>query len=154
MNWEALGAVAEMLAAMGVIVSLLYLASQVRENTDSIRFSRYDSFIHASTDVRKMIIENEDVASIRERGLREPSELNSVENVRLSAMLYSATQVMETLHLQLIQSGLDTGIWERQAAGITRLMESPGGIKWWEEHSSEFDQKFVEAINTGFDRSA
>jgi hypothetical protein len=153
MNWDALGAVAEMLAAVGVIVSLLYLASQVRENTDSIRFSRYDSFIHAIADARKMIIENEEVASIWERGLREPSELNSVETARLRAMLYSGTHAMETLHLQLIQSGLDTGIWERQAAVITRIMGSPGGMKWWEEHSSEFDQEFVEAINTGLDRS-
>lgn len=30
MNWDALGAVAELLAAIGVIVSLVYLASQIR----------------------------------------------------------------------------------------------------------------------------
>ena len=37
MNWEAVGALAEGLGAIGVIVSLLYLASQVRTNTRASR---------------------------------------------------------------------------------------------------------------------
>ena len=74
MNWDAIGASAEMLAAVGVIISLLYVASQIRQNTAANRISRYDTFVHAVSDIRKIIIENEDVASIWERGLREPSE--------------------------------------------------------------------------------
>lgn len=30
MNWEALGAIAELIAAFGVILSILYLAAQIR----------------------------------------------------------------------------------------------------------------------------
>ena len=37
MNWDALQAVGELIAAVGVIVSLAYLAAQVRQNTKSIR---------------------------------------------------------------------------------------------------------------------
>ena len=33
MNWDAIGASAEMLAAIGVIISLVYLAVQMRLNT-------------------------------------------------------------------------------------------------------------------------
>jgi len=33
MNWDAVGAVAELLGAIGVIVSLVYLAIQIRRNT-------------------------------------------------------------------------------------------------------------------------
>ena len=35
-NWEALGAVAELAGAIGVIASLLYLGSQLRRNSASI----------------------------------------------------------------------------------------------------------------------
>jgi hypothetical protein len=37
MNWEAIGAVAELLAAIGVIVSLVYLASQIRHSREQMR---------------------------------------------------------------------------------------------------------------------
>jgi hypothetical protein len=37
MSWEALGAVGELVGAAGAIVSLLYLASQVRNNSRQLR---------------------------------------------------------------------------------------------------------------------
>jgi len=36
MNWEAIGAIAELLAAIGVIVALIYLAFQVCRNTHKL----------------------------------------------------------------------------------------------------------------------
>ena len=37
MNWEAVGAAAELLGAIGVIASLLYLATQIRQSTRTAR---------------------------------------------------------------------------------------------------------------------
>lgn len=45
MNWEALGAVAEPIGALGVIATLAYLAVQIRQNTRAVRAQTYDSFV-------------------------------------------------------------------------------------------------------------
>ena len=37
MNWEAIGAVGEILGAIAVLLSLAYLAVQIRQNTASVR---------------------------------------------------------------------------------------------------------------------
>ena len=37
MNWEATGAIGEVVGAAGVIASLMYLAVQIRQNTKSVR---------------------------------------------------------------------------------------------------------------------
>ena len=37
MNWDAVGSIAELMGAAGVIVSLLYLSYQIRINTKTIR---------------------------------------------------------------------------------------------------------------------
>jgi len=37
LNWDAIGAIAEVLSAVGVIASLAYLAVQIRQNTQQIR---------------------------------------------------------------------------------------------------------------------
>ncbi|MEH6570916.1 MAG: hypothetical protein V7709_17675 [Halioglobus sp.] len=153
MNWDAVGASAEMLAAIGVIITLLYLASQIRQNTESNRFSRYDSFVHSVSNIRQAIIENEDVASIFDRGLRDPAELSDLEKVRFRNILYSAIHAMETLHLQLSQSGLDKEIWQRQTSLVDRIIGSPGGKNWWLEHRVEFDKNFVQAVDKFLDRS-
>ena len=36
MNWEAIGAIGEIIGAAGVIITLLYLASQLRQNTRAL----------------------------------------------------------------------------------------------------------------------
>lgn len=37
MNWDAIGSVAELLGAAGVIVSLLYLSYRIRLNTKTVK---------------------------------------------------------------------------------------------------------------------
>ncbi len=51
MNWDAIGAIAETLGAVGVIASLVYLATQIRqsreqmvENTRAVQAGTYQDF--------------------------------------------------------------------------------------------------------------
>ena len=45
MNWEAMGATAEVFGAVGLVVTLIYLSRQVKDNTASIRRARSAGFI-------------------------------------------------------------------------------------------------------------
>ena len=49
MNWEAIGAVAEFVGAFAVVITLIYLISQLRQNTKALRSSSYAS-IHQQED--------------------------------------------------------------------------------------------------------
>ena len=46
MDWDAIGAVGEVLGALAVLITLFYLARQIRQNTEEIRSSNY----HGVTD--------------------------------------------------------------------------------------------------------
>ena len=46
MSWDAIGAVAELLGAFGVIASLVYLANQMRQNTRAMRASAYQEVLN------------------------------------------------------------------------------------------------------------
>ena len=39
MNWDAVGAIAELLAAVGALAALIYLALQLRHKTEALRKS-------------------------------------------------------------------------------------------------------------------
>jgi hypothetical protein len=147
MNWDAIGATAEMLGALAVIISLLYLASQVRQNTVASRISRYDSYVHTVSDMRGSILQNDTLSRVWVVGLRDPSVLDEVESVQLRLLFYNAVQTMESLHLQLMQSGLDKEIWSRQLPMISRVLGSPGGREWWGSYKAEFDRSFIAAVD-------
>jgi hypothetical protein len=80
-------------------------------------------------------------------GLRAPSELNEAESTQLRLLLYNAVQTMESLHLQLMQSGLDKEIWSRQTPLIARVIGSSGGREWWGNYKTEFDRSFVATVD-------
>jgi hypothetical protein len=43
-NWDAIGAIAELLGAIGVIASLVYLARQIRDGQRALRAGSYQQF--------------------------------------------------------------------------------------------------------------
>lgn len=42
MNWESIGAIGEVSGTIGVIVTLIYLASQLRQNTNALRSASHE----------------------------------------------------------------------------------------------------------------
>ena len=49
MNWDAIGAVGEILGALGVIVTLVYLSAQIRQSTRSSQANRLSQCREART---------------------------------------------------------------------------------------------------------
>jgi len=49
MNWEAVGAIGEMGGAIGVIITLIYLAGQLRQNTKALRSASYEHWNEVSS---------------------------------------------------------------------------------------------------------
>jgi len=49
MNWEAIGAVSELVGAIAVLVSLLYLASQIRQGTATTRVQTVQHLLSSDT---------------------------------------------------------------------------------------------------------
>ena len=50
MNWEAIGAIGETIGAIAVVLTLVYLSIQIRQNTRSVRAATYQSVAEALAD--------------------------------------------------------------------------------------------------------
>ena len=61
MNLGAINAVAQLIAAIGVIVSLFYLAAQIRQNTRSMRAMMVDSLAESIADLIRPMAEDRDL---------------------------------------------------------------------------------------------
>ena len=63
---DALGNIGDFLGGIGVVVTLLYLASQIRQNTRSLRASAHQSITSHIAELNRTIVEHEQVAAILE----------------------------------------------------------------------------------------
>ena len=70
MNWEMISAVGQMLGAIGVIISIVYLAAQIRnQNKESQRAAMNVLTTHWS-DLNRTLVENPEMAVLWLRALR------------------------------------------------------------------------------------
>ncbi len=146
MNWDAIGAVGEVVGGLGVIITLAYLAMQIRTNTKALRNETLRDSIGMVIDSYTPIIADEEIAAIYLRGLESYDNLSDVEKIRfhyLCTQRLHAASTSTSLSMDDTPSD-DTRKW------VGRMMERPGFRQWWEQRGqyvmTQGFQEFVEDI--------
>ena len=84
MNWDAIGAVAELAGAIGVILSLVYLAGQIRNQNKESQLTAINEMTSQWNAFMGDMATNNDLARIWAKGLMDFDSLESTEQVQLS----------------------------------------------------------------------
>ena len=87
MNWEAIGAVGEVVGAAGVIASLVYLAVQIRQNTRSVRRTSARQSSEKNALALRALADYSDLFSGNHMGLDRIAELNPSERTRFDMIM-------------------------------------------------------------------
>lgn len=131
MSLEDLGNLGEFIAALAVVVSLVYLAVQIRQNTRSVRVSSYQVAVSSIADWSREVSLSSDASRIYAVGLRDPDQLNPDETLRLYFQLISLFRNYENLFYQHHQGMIDDSAWAGWAYHMVRSYWSPGVQRWW-----------------------
>ena len=143
MNWDAIGAVGELLGALAVLVTLGYLAAQIRQNTRTVRAATAQAIQSALNDVHAHIKQDSAAARIYRLGLSEPSKLDEDEQVQFAMTMYSIFAQFENIFYQFQQGTLDSAVLERHSLAMEFYLQTPGGADWWESWKGRFSSDFV-----------
>jgi len=147
MNWDAIGAVGEIIGALAVFITLIYLALQIRQNTRAINSAALDSTVNTISIARQSIYENDDVARVYLKGLAAPEELDELERLKFRLLLHNLMLSESNIFAQTTFSDLPDSEWQAQSTVIKRVLSSPGGSWFWSEYSNEFDAEFRTKID-------
>jgi hypothetical protein len=150
MNWDALGAIAEMIGAAGLVVTLGYLAIQIRRSNllsmaESERFSQ-----HASSPTILAIVQDPDVARLFREGLGNRDSLSSDDRVRFDMLLGNLIGGMSAAIAEQERLGHrgDFGTSD-QRESVRAFLGAPGGASWWADYQRRYSplaQATVEEI--------
>ena len=72
MNWEAIGAVGEVVGAMAVIVTIAYLARQIRANSNQMKVGSLIALNHLTNEAFDPIYNNDRNIRIWTQGQASP----------------------------------------------------------------------------------
>lgn len=110
MNRDAIGAIAELLGAIGVIASLVYLGGQIRQNTRSVRGATCQSLIGISMQTQGNLAYDGATSEIVRRGMQDGSQLSEGEAFRFNWFMGGLVKATVGLHAaqhERIRNGLE-----------------------------------------------
>jgi len=126
MNWEALGALGEIVGALAVIVTLVYLSIQIRQNTKGSRVAAVQAASENSSRFSEMIAADRELGEVFWRGLRNPDSLDPPE----TRQFLSALNVFirrEAVSFYLHKEGvMPDELWAARVASLTGTVNQPG----------------------------
>lgn len=133
MNWEALGAIAESLGAIAVIVSIIYLAAQVRQTRIQLEAQVEDNITSRAFEAYSPIYEG-DNASIFRRGLESPASLTVDQAFVFKLLMDRQRGAFATIVRRKQNRSITPEMATQLLANYKRLfLETEGGRVWFEE---------------------
>jgi hypothetical protein len=100
MNWDAIGAMAQTLGAVGVIASLVYLATQMRQNTRATQASSYQQFENSHSERITTQVTVPGLARIVMLGMSNLEQLDEEERLRFTNWLYVSFRGFDNAYYQ------------------------------------------------------
>jgi hypothetical protein len=138
MNWEATAAVAELLAAVGVIVSLVYLAMQIRQNTRTERARAFQEIFSGSASFADQMFSPQNI-DLTISGMRDFKELSGGDKLRFDNMMLGYFNAVEATIFSRNAFLLGDETLENWAHLLrTRMLPYAGIRDWWDEAKAIF----------------
>ncbi|MDX1406234.1 MAG: hypothetical protein R3192_16975 [Woeseiaceae bacterium] len=147
MTLQELGNLGEFIGAIGVVVTLVFLAIQIRHNTQAIRDESSRDMAQHTSEFLAPIIKDAEFAQIFREGLQDWNGLNDNDRLRLSMLLFSLCFFYQHLFSRHQHRQLSPEYWAGQREVLLWYARQPGFQTWWPKARSRLNKSFVEFLD-------
>ena len=137
---------AEALGALGVILSLLYLSSQIRQNTKMSRAATRQALADGAQSLATDVVEHDDMARIMVDAL-EGREVLPHERFRIQARCLRDLRFWDNAYYQFQEGLLSETEWEGFRINLMLILQFPEYRDYWENFQLMFSEPFREELN-------
>ena len=149
MNWEMVSAIGQVVAAIGVILSLIYLAIQIREQNKERRRAGINILTAQWSELVRTAQEHREFAVLFLQGMQCFKSLDAPDKLRFSAFFTRYTRNCEGMFIYYRDGALENALWNEVERTMNDYFAYPGVREWWTTRKHWLTDDFcavVEAI--------
>ena len=147
MELDHLASIGELLGGIGVVLSLLYLAFQLRDQSRGLRSESYGRSLDRLARIQERLAEDSSFSRTFNQGLVDPAALSVEERLQFTWGCTEMFGAFEYMHYQHTQSDLPEEIWLRWSKTIQFWMTFKGVQAWWNGKPSPFSRSFCAFVD-------
>jgi hypothetical protein len=138
----------EVVGAVVVILSLIYLAIQVRQNTQAQRTENYSRALDRLAAMQSMLSQDGEMSLILSKAVLDSSKLTPQERVRFTWSMYEAFGAFEFMFHSSRTDAIPAEVWARWSSGVAWWLSFPGVQTWWQERPLPFTESFTAFVES------
>jgi len=145
MTIQEMGALGEMIGGIAVVISLIYVGLQIRQNSNSVRAASQVALRQLGTEITSQIAAP-DMARIYVQGLKDLSPLPAEDRVRFHSLMLSMFGVYEAYYFHGYYGIIPRELQPSHNQALFHLGK-PGVKQWWDGGGrGQFNDKFVKFL--------
>jgi hypothetical protein len=141
-DWAQL---AEIIAAVAVVISLIYVGAGLRANAAAIRSASVQAITNTFVALLTAQTTSADLSRIRRIGDMDQSSLNEDEQYRYRTLYHQLWISFQNVYLQMRLDVVGGDLRETYRRIICAELQKPGVRATWKDHASVLNPDFVEA---------
>ena len=138
-DWGALG---EMIGGIAIIISLIYVGLQIRQNTKATQMTSAHSYLDTQGAYVGLINQSATLADILSRGVGDLNNLQAGEVIQFSAFHDQSFSSFQTFYIEWKDGMLDDRLWGFYRHAMADLLSHPGIQTWWANRKHWYDHEF------------
>jgi len=145
-NLDTVHKLSELLAALAVVVSLVFVGLEVRQNTTAVQSSAAQS-VHDNFATWYSSIQGDgELLEITTRGMQNYGSLNSTEKGQFIAVFMSFSSHTQNAFYKWKEGSLTPELWRAWELVSMNFFSTPGGKAFWSERGYMFADAFQDYI--------
>jgi hypothetical protein len=147
MSLNDLANIGQVIGAIAVVISLFYVASQIRQNTNAVRSATAQTVHEHFAKWYHLVAADDELSRIVANGLRDYVSLSEQEKVRFIAAFMAFLSYSQNAFLKWREGLLASPLWLGWELVIMNLVCAPGGKVFWKDRAYMFGDEFRRYID-------
>ncbi len=139
---QTLGNFGEFVAAIGVVITLAYLALQIRRNTQATQAASHHAITDSLNQGNIAMATDPELTQIYLTGMVDRASLSEVERQRFDSLFLAYFHVFDTLFFSSSNGTGAQSLLLAEEKGFSHLMNIPGIYSWWQDNPFAFTPEF------------
>jgi hypothetical protein len=151
MDLENIAHIAEIASSIAVIVSLIYVGVQVRQNTRALKATTYNAATANSLAILAPMYSNAEFTEFLSRAQSAGAVLTPAEKLRFHMLLLMAFRHWDNLYFQFRSGALDPEMWQSYDRTMNRWFANQAWRDWFRNNAECFSATLRELVRDRLD---
>ncbi len=131
-----------LVSAIAVVLSVVFLAFQIKKNTNAVKANFYDSLNHTNIEFLKQLVEHERLGKLLEEGAESWDSMQIDDKRTANILFIQLYRHWENMFYQNKMKVFEGWLWESHKNTMISYFHKQGIKEWWRHRKHSFSKEY------------